>query len=146
VSEPIYDRVMAGLTRQFTGPPATMTPATTLRRPPVSLATDIQTATGDVKSFVEDHFGGLLDRAAKLEQNPILRALEDAALGPAGEALVVDFVGKLASFAQAVTPPAPAAAELTPDSTPDQVPDVPADPGAPTGWAAVAGPVVGGQA
>jgi hypothetical protein len=101
---------------------------------PVSLATDIHTGIEDAKHFLEDHLGGVLQRASALENSPVVQALEMAALGPAGEALVVDFISKLASFASAVVPPAaPAETAALADA------EVPGEP-------LPAGPVVGGQA
>lgn len=116
-------------------------PNTTQHHPetPVTLANDIQTGIDDAKQFLGDHFAGLLGRAAQLEANPVVAALEAAALGPQFEAMVANLVHDLAGLVQAKSAAAVAAAQAPAEPLP-----VPGDPA--TDPSVPAGPFVGGQA
>lgn len=135
---PIYEQARAA---RYPGPSATQR-GPTPSGGTVSIATDIETGIEDVKAFVGDHLGGILQRAAQLEASPVVAALEDAALGPEFEALVAEWVTKVAAWAHALPAPAPAA-DVPAETAGDPYAPV-AEPG--SVFETQAGPVVAGQA
>jgi hypothetical protein len=98
-----------------------------------TIRTDLTDGVTYVKGWVERmeaNAGPVLETVDKVEQNKVLQALETAALGPEGEALVIDVIGRLAAFTAAPQPAQPAAAADTPaDSTPaETAPSTAAEP------------------
>lgn len=129
----------------------------------MSLATiehDIRTALGDagdhVRAVLDQHLPRFLAEAAAIQASPLAQAIETAALGPADETIIAEFISKWAArypvpaapepvniIGRWADAPEPVNSALTmPDqheAAPDQTAGIP-EP------AAASGPVIGGQA
>ena len=138
---PIYDRVMDDLTRPFHHHPyqphydATNTPPP---EAPVSLLDDIRNEFSRAVTWTEDEFRAALPTVAKaadyadaVAQSGPAKAILDAVLSPADEAVIVGLVQRLDQSVHQAEQNVQAAALADAEPPPD---------------AAMAGPVVGGQA
>jgi hypothetical protein len=93
---PIFDQLTAGWPRYHQPQPP--------QEAPMSLADDVKQVTG----FIESH---ILGRAAELEANPVIQALETAALGPQFEQVIAGLVKDLAVMFTSAPAPQPAPAD-----------------------------------
>jgi hypothetical protein len=96
MTDAIYQQIKAGWPRYHQPQPP--------QEAPMSLAADVT----QVRDFLEQH---VLGRAAELEANPVVQALEAAALGPQFEQVIAGLVKDLAAMFTSAPAPQPAPAD-----------------------------------